>query len=405
MLFHIPRDSASTSASTNLRARKRSRDYNEIVWPKRRPGGQANIIYSPEIGSWARVERVKIGESTFLYQEHRGSTYSLCLSNNTFEVITHPVIITYPVELKVFNTTTYAKAKELTDAVSVLPQLQHGQCCKIKQREVQGDVGGTSDSDDESVPYPRVEPAFTSEEMVVLHFLFGNLQESYLTGREVGFTNCVGKDFAQSLCKYTNHSCLQKGERKYLLNTTSKGSTQPGAFYIKWSLPSRLLRSTDTNDDSLSTLERYSDVVAYNTTSLFNEIVFEVNDDAEEPKEAEMTSAEPQHNEQMLGLWRPDQQAMLGFEFYTNVAQPKILLLRNNSLHMFYLPQFNFENSTDLCHMTRLIIAFTTCLMLHNHFEKHVLPPSASDVIGVTRQIQIKVCSEKNSLSSRAFIY
>ena len=37
--------------------------------------------------------------------------------------------------------------------------------------------------------------------------------------------------------------------------------------------------------------------------------------------------AEAQHNEQMVGLWSPDQQAMLGLEFYTDYVVPKILVL------------------------------------------------------------------------------
>ena len=141
---------------------------------------------------------MKIEETTLLYMEHHGSTFPLSLSNDTFEL--NSSAITYPVKLKVFDaTTTYAKAKELTDAVAVLPHLQHGRCHKIKQRKSKGHAGGTSDSDDESVPYPMVEPAFTSEEIILVQSWFDNLQESYLTGRAVGFTNCAGKDFVQYL--------------------------------------------------------------------------------------------------------------------------------------------------------------------------------------------------------------
>ena len=73
-----------------------------------------------------------------------------------------------------------------------------------------------------------------------------------------------------------------------------------------------------------------------------NKVVAEINDDVQDKLPA--TSAEAQHNEQVLGLWRCDQQAMLGLEFYTDSVPPKILFLEGGVLNMFYLPHLDLKN-------------------------------------------------------------
>ena len=55
------------------------------------------------------------------------------------------------------------------------------------------------------------------------------------------------------------------------------------------------------------------------------------------------TTARAQHNEQMIGLWHPQQQAMLGMEFYTKYMVPKVLYLVKSELLLFYLPHLYFD--------------------------------------------------------------
>ena len=71
-------------------------------------------------------------------------------------------------------------------------------------------------------------------------------------------------------------------------------------------------------------------------------------------------TAEAQHNEQMVGLWRCDQHAMLGLEFYSDTVQPKVLLrlYGKDVLNMFYLPRLKLEDGADLLVLTELLVAF-----------------------------------------------
>ena len=67
------------------------------------------------------------------------------------------------------------------------------------------------------------------------------------------------------------------------------------------------------------------------------------------------TNCEAQSNEQMVGLWKSGQVAMLGLEVYTEHVQPKVLLLNDSTMNMFYLPM---HQGTALYELTKLIIKF-----------------------------------------------
>ena len=75
-----------------------------------------------------------------------------------------------------------------------------------------------------------------------------------------------------------------------------------------------------------------------------------------ELKETEDVDCEAQNNEQMLGLWRSGQVAMLGPEFSTVSVRPKVLLAKENTMNMFYLPRLSLKK--ELSELTKLIIAF-----------------------------------------------
>lgn len=78
--------------------------------------------------------------------------------------------------------------------------------------------------------------------------------------------------------------------------------------------------------------ERYADNIVYNKVSAINVNVSEVK----KSEEDHTIKSQNQNNEQMLGLWRPLQQVMLGLELYGTSARPKVLLLKEEKM-MCYL--------------------------------------------------------------------
>ena len=162
------------------------------------------------------------------------------------------------------------------------------------------------------------------------------------------------------------------------LVNTSTGQVQPGAYFIKWVTIKRLLRNSQESDTITSCYERYGDGVLYNIRTHINEIVAEIKQSSEDPTTTTAeaptpttaeaptpTPAEAQHNEQMIGLWVPNQQAMLGLEFYTEYVVPKVLLLQNNDLHMFYLNKLVLDRSCDLVKLTKMCITFMFYVQTH----------------------------------------
>ena len=67
---------------------------------------------------------------------------------------------------------------------------------------------------------------------------------------------------------------------------------------------------------------------------------------------------EPQHIEQMVGLWKGNQRAMLGLQLGGKIVVPKVLLLENTSLNLYYLPELDLSNSADFSELLNLMLAF-----------------------------------------------
>ncbi len=76
----------------------------------------------------------------------------------------------------------------LIDASKKLPKLTKNQDYKIKERNIPGNDGDRSDSDDEPVAYPSVEPPFTEVQLILVQFCFDRLKDAYLSARTIGFT-------------------------------------------------------------------------------------------------------------------------------------------------------------------------------------------------------------------------
>ena len=342
------------TSSSDPRRGKRAREYSESKWPKRRAVEEANTITSTTIGKWAEVSEVMLGQSTrdcLKYAEHRDTQALLKFALNTFELATAKGA-KFTVACKVVDTSTYRKARLLITSALEIPMLKVGEENLIKQHSA-GAINPTSDSDDEQVPTSPVVPAFTTTELSVVQSAFDRTLEAYRDGMDIGFTNCIGKNFAVKICEYVDTCCWSGREHKCLISTAT-GPTQPGACYIKWETPPRHIRSE--SDAPVVTLhERYADAIVYSKASLQNKVVIEIKDEIGTDK-----TAEAQHNEQMVGLWRCDQHAMLGLEFYSDTVQPKVLLrlYGKDVLNMFYLPRLKLEDGADLLVLTELLVAF-----------------------------------------------
>ena len=179
------------------------------------------------------------------------------------------------------------------------------------------------DSDGEDIPDPEIIPEFDDAKLVLVRVAFKRLFNAYKRAMALGLYNCVGKEFLDAVGEYVDlctRNVTASSQFLYLHNT-SPGEPQPGGTYIKWSVPTRELRSTSSAavTRNIKTNERYADVT-YDKITFINVMVSEV-------KESENSAIEAQNNEQMLGLWKGSQQAMLGLEVYGHCVRPKVLSL------------------------------------------------------------------------------
>ena len=379
LLFPTPRASTSETASTSKLSRKRIHSSCEDLWPKRRRKNEANIVFGPSEYAWNLVEYIRVGEEEFNYYEDHGfhlnmqlSLNIVNLSNSSGQTFELPLPLHLPAEV-------YPRAKVLIDAVRSLPNLSNEDRYEITQCGSAGRSAQPSDSDDESITYPSYPPPFSQTELSVVKHEFGELRWAYVAATTIGYYNCTGKNFFQRLLNFAIR-CLPEdrlGHHKALVNT-STGQVQPGACFIKWVTMKRLLRNSQESDTITSCYERYGDGVLYNIRTHINEIVAEIKQTSEDPTTTTAEAptpttaeaptpnpAEAQHNEQMIGLWVPNQQAMLGLEFYTEYVVPKVLLLQNNDLHMFYLNKLVLDRSCDLVKLTKMCIAFMFYVQTH----------------------------------------
>ena len=113
----------------------------------------------------------------------------------------------------------------------------------------------------------------------------------------------------------------------------------------------RLERAADPESDVVIPRKRYADCIIHDTCTALNVAIIEVKLD-------EHAAVELQNNEQMLGLWKEHQCAILGLEARGHTVQPKILLGYNDALAMHYLTELNVEKATDMAGLVKLVMAF-----------------------------------------------
>lgn len=336
--FSQPPVSSEQEESTN---RKRTRHHSENMWPKRNKLDESNTINALREGDWSSVESVTISRDTYPYHENIADTCVLSFLG-TFKITCHTGNMNF--EVKDIPSRRYYKAKLLWEQIFVMPRLQNIDNYKITYSS-RGGLQTDSDSDGEDIPNPRSEPPFNEHELYLVNYLFKKLYESYLAAKAVGLFNCVGKTFIDNLGAFLDLCCSNmishSSQFMYKHSTSTPGEAQPGAFNVKWSLKGKLPFKR----------ERYSDNVIYDKVNVINVCNSEV-------KESPEVAIESQHNEQMIGLWKPSQKAMLGFEAQDQTLRPKVLTLDDDGFNMYYLKEMNLNNADDLRTVAKLMMMF-----------------------------------------------
>ena len=349
-------DSESLNQLTQTPRRKRKRkDYSENVWPKRMKKGLSNILVAEKEGMYDTVESVIIQGKKYTYNQYPNCKYDLTLCHKTLEIDTGTFKINIPCEPPTEDDLRFDKAKFLYKQVKSFPQItdvnnHHLRCRPHRRARLR-----ESDSDDEHIIDHEVLPEFDDVQLAVVNVFFKRFFAAHEAALKVGLFNAVGKEFLDSAWEYLDLCQSSSSKFKYLHNT-AKGKSEPGAMFVKWSLPQREFRSsTDTDSRKVLTNERYADHIVYDKVDIINVCVLEVKEKTESPIEA-------QNNEQMLGLWKGSQQVMLGLEVNGYSVRPKILALIGMEMQMFYLEERNINKMEEFYELLKLMAAFLICV-------------------------------------------
>lgn len=175
--------------------------------------------------------------------------------------------------------------KFLYEQGHALPNMERPGDHRILCREREG-RRAEPESDGEDISDPPICPSFSEEELVIVRHTFKALFEKYTLVKAIGLYNAAGKLFVDALGYYANlcvTATADADESPFMfLHSTSTGSLQPGALYLKWKLPAKALRSSGDSSSSpftVVTKERYADCVVYDTASVVNVVVTEVKKD------------------------------------------------------------------------------------------------------------------------------
>ena len=342
--------------------RKRPRHYSEKIWPMRGNPSDSNVIYAAQEGGWESVESVTINGTIYEYNELEECDYELYLSSGIFKIKSESEAAELSLPCKPVDCDAYRRAKFLYEKVAILPNLSRGSggadseahviTCRARPgREADTDSGG------DDIPDPPIIPVYTEAQMGVVNFVFNNcLLVNYKSAMAVGLYNCVGKYFLDGISTFADlctRANITQGSNFMCRHNTSTGSPQPGAFWVKWSIPKK--GNLTEGSRSIVQRERYADHIIYDRSTSINVVVGEVKESAE-------SAIEAQNNEQMLGLWKPSQQAMLGIEAHGQILRPKILYLNGGKFTMCYLKSLELGLGSDLQKLAKLIMAFFICV-------------------------------------------
>ena len=337
--------------------RKRKTNYSETMWPKRVKEEEANVISAQREGLWASVESVTISGKQLEYREQKDCEYNLILCNSLFEITSAQGTAT--LACKPLREELFLKAKFLYEEVLAFSNMEKATDYTLRTYARKARPA-EPDSEDEDIPEPAIVPAFDETELVIVNSIFKHLFTAYERALVLGLFNCVGKAFVDALGEYADLCTrldVTSATQFLYLHSTAKGPPQPVATIMKWSLPKRVTANTSNTSVPRNSKknERYADNVLYDSKTFINVVVSEV-------KEREDTPSEAQNNEQMLGLWKGSQKAMLGLELAGHCVQPKVLSLQEGRLTMYYLKELDLAEPKTVKSLVKLLTAFLLCV-------------------------------------------
>jgi len=212
------------------------------------------------------------------------------------------------------------------------------------------------DSDNEQVADPAIPPAFTDSELLVVQTYYEKLCSVFRSAVVHHFTNAAGKMFFYHLAEFI---LILRPNKQYVLyiSTNPHGDCQPGSANITHTIPRPCTRQSEeaSSTTTSSSTEKVSDFVVFDHSAMIYSIVGEIKCDSDE--------AEQQNIEEMLGIWRKHQRAMLGFTCNKTFVLPRVLMAEDNSLVLYSFPKLPLsENdlSKSLRMLAELFLAFTS---------------------------------------------
>ena len=140
------------------------------------------------------------------------------------------------------------------------------------------------------------------------------------------------------------------------ISTNQHGDCQPGSANITHTIPKPCTSQSEVSSTTTSSsTKKVSDFVVFDHSTKIYTIVGEIECDNDE--------AEQQNIEQMLGVWRKHQRAMLEFTCNKTFVLPRVLMAEDNSLVLYSFPKLPLsENdlSKSLRMLAELFLAFTS---------------------------------------------
>ena len=335
---------------------KRKEEYDGSLWPRRKTVKEANVIIAGQEDNWDTVEAVEVDNIRYNFYTEVAQG-SVLLTQPQFRVSSGKrELCSLPTKP---SPGSFPKAKLLREYVTRLLYIPLKFCDvpfprrfpEIVQMEREVRMPrGEHDSDDEQIPDAAIFPPFTITELSIAQDRFEVLCEAYLVGRGVGFSNAAGKTLVEALMRFLQF--VSPVSPFKCLHTTATGHQQPGAMSLKWQWPRQKdLRSP--TEPVVDTRERYPACIVYDFVNKLNIIVVEIKVNEEDPSHA-------QNNEQMVGLWSNQQQAMLGLEVGGNTVRPKVLLLHGKILRLYCLQALKLTEQDGLHTLASFILAFLT---------------------------------------------
>ena len=234
-------------------------------------------------------------------------------------------------------------------------------CRTIQQRtRMATPADAVGDSDDEQIPDIAIPPAFSEYELSALNYVYPSLWRSFHTAKDKKFQNAAGQMFFTKFGEFLIlvHSSCNWYRYQSAHSTNPSGNAQPGALEVIHTAPSKALRQ-QSSEVIQTHQKRIADYVLFDVEKRMYCIVGEIKSEA-------AMEAESQNIEQMVGLFRKNQYAMLGFTCNPEFIQARVLIQDINegvrNLRLYTLGKLGL--SAKACQLSletlaELFIAFT----------------------------------------------